>query len=163
VAFRAADGKAGKRAEELASALVAGLPATLPEALVLQLATPPFEDQLARAEALLTGLHTKEASAAFSEVENAPDAPPEFVCRARFGRAKALLDARARSEGAALMAAVADECPTDVDQRAWARYHAARAYSTLAKNDLALEQFEALERDAPAHRLADDAAYRAAR
>jgi soluble lytic murein transglycosylase len=164
VAFRAgADTKAGKRAEELASALVARLPATLPDALVQQLTTPPFEDQLVRAEAQLAALHTKEASALFAEVENAQGVPPELACRARFGRAKALLDTRARTEGAALMVAVADGCPADVEQRAWARYHAARAYSALAKNDLALEQFEALEREAPAHRLADDALYRAAR
>jgi soluble lytic murein transglycosylase len=163
VAFRASDSKAGKRAEELASALVASLPATLPEALAQELMAPPFEDQLLRAEAQLAALHSKEAAAAFSEIENTPGVPHEFACRARFGRAKALLDTRARSEGAALMAAVADECPVDLEQRTWARYQAARAYSALAKNDLALAQYEALEREAPTHRLADDALYRAAR
>lgn len=163
VAFRAGDSKAGKRAEELARALLATLPPALPEPLVRQLTAPPFEDQLLRADALLAGMRSKEAAAAFGEVESAPDVPPELACRARFGRAKALLDMRVRGEGAALMVAVADACPFDLDQRAWARYYAARAYSALAKNELAIEQFEALERDAPTHRLADDALFRAAR
>jgi soluble lytic murein transglycosylase len=163
IAYRVGDSKLAKRAEEQANALLASLPATLSEELLAELTTPAFEDKLVRAEALLAGLHCKEAAAAFAEVENAGEASPELVCKARFGRARALLDNRARSEGAALMAEVASECDDDPDQRAWARYHAARAFCALGKNDLALEQYEALEREAPTHRLADDALYRAAK
>ena len=59
--------------------------------------------------------------------------------------AKALLDKRARGEGAVLMADVADRCTLDTERRAWARYHAGRAFAALGQNDVAIQQFEALE------------------
>jgi soluble lytic murein transglycosylase len=50
----------------------------------------------------------------------------------------------------------------DTDTRAWARYHAARAYGRIGRWNESIRQYEHLEAEAPAHRLADDASYRAA-
>jgi soluble lytic murein transglycosylase len=159
VMSRAPESRAARRAEELVKNLRLSLPAETVALISGQLT----EEALLRAELLLKGLHYKEALASFEALELAYSGEAAFLCRARFGRARTLLDSRARSEGAELMAEVARECAYDADQRAWARYHAGRAFSALGKNELAIEQYEALEREAPAHRLADDALFRAAK
>ena len=159
VAARVPDTRVGKRAEEQVSVLLA----TLPEVSARALREPALEEQLLRAESLLAALKHKEALAVLTQLEPRLGNEPQLLCRARFGHAKALLDSRARTEGAALMASVASECPYDSEQRAWARYHAGRAFSALGKNEQAIEQYEALEHEAPRHRLADDALFRAAR
>jgi soluble lytic murein transglycosylase len=160
VALRVApESRAGKRADELAKLMLA----TLPSALQKELQRPRPEDKLLRADELASELRYEEAASAYAAVEASAANEPEVACRARYGRAKALLDKRARAEGAVLMAEVADHCTLDTERRAWARYQAGRAFSSLGQNDTAIQQFEALEREAPHHSLADDALYRAAR
>ncbi|HEY6878119.1 MAG TPA: transglycosylase SLT domain-containing protein [Polyangiales bacterium] len=160
IAMRVApDSRAGKRADELAKAMLA----TLPSDLQKELSKPRAEDKLLRADELASQLRYDEAVSAYAAVEAAAENEPEVACRARYGRAKALLDRRSRADGAALMADVAERCTLDTDRRAWARYHAGRAFSALGQNDVAIQQFEALEREAPTHSLADDALYRAAK
>jgi soluble lytic murein transglycosylase len=160
VAMRVApESRAGKRADELAKAMLR----TLGSDLQRELTKPRPEDKLLRADELASELRYDEAVSAYAAVEEAAANEPEVACRARYGRAKALLDRRSRAEGAALMAEVAEHCTLDTDRRAWARYHAGRAYSALGQNDVAIQQFEALEREAPGHSLADDALYRAAK
>ena len=112
---------------------------------------------------MLAELRYDEARDAYAQLEKLALEDRSLACRARFGRAKAMLDGRARTEGVAVMALVAEECDQDLDRRAWARYHAGRAFSALGQNDLAIAQYEALEREALEHRLADDALYRAAK
>ncbi|HEX6242457.1 MAG TPA: transglycosylase SLT domain-containing protein, partial [Polyangiales bacterium] len=159
VAARAPDTRLGRRAAELAGALRAQLS---PE-LLRVLPDQSGEEALVRAETLLRALKYKEAAQAFEAVERGPGRTPEHVCRARFGRAKAMLDGRQRTPGVELMLQVAEGCPYDREQRVWARYHAGRAYSALGQNEAAIAQYEALEREAPEHRLADDALFRAAK
>ncbi|MET0283715.1 MAG: tetratricopeptide repeat protein, partial [Polyangiales bacterium] len=160
VAMRVApESRAGKRADELAKQMLG----TLPSELQKELSKPRPEDKLLRADELASQLRYEEAAQAYAAVESAALNEPEVACRARYGRAKALLDKRARGEGSVLMAEVADKCTLDTDRRAWARYHAGRAFSSLGQNETAVRQFEALEREAPSHSLADDALYRAAR
>jgi soluble lytic murein transglycosylase len=159
ISLRAPATRAGKRAEELAH----GLLKTLPDALRDELTQSRVEDKLVRADALLAGLRYNEAVAAYAELEEVAGDDPDLACKARYGRAKALLDRRSRAEGSVLMAEVASHCAHDGDRRAWARYHAGRAFSALGQNEQAIAQFEALEQEAPTHSLADDALYRAAK
>jgi soluble lytic murein transglycosylase len=159
VAARVPETRLGRRADELASSLFAGLPAGLSRTL----ATSGPEHGLLRAETLLKALKHKEALVAFEALEREAGMSPEQLCRARFGRAKVLLESRARTPGVELMAQVASDCPYDAEQRVWARYQAGRAFSALGQNEAAIAQYEALEREAPEHRLADDALYRAAK
>jgi soluble lytic murein transglycosylase len=159
VMSRAPDSRAARRAEEL----VKSLRVSLPSEFVASISGRLSEEALLRAENLLKGLRYKEALAQFVALEAEFSGEPALACRARFGHAKTLLDNRARTEGAELMAEVARECGYDADQRAWSRYHAGRAFAALGKNDLAIEQYEALEREMPGHRLADDALFRAAK
>ena len=159
IAQRAPATRAGKRADELAQ----GLLKSLPDDLRRELTQPRLEDKLVRADALLSGLRYEEAASAYAELEAVADGDPDIACRARYGRAKALLDRRARAEGSVLMAEVPALCAHDSERRAWARYHAGRAFSALGQNEQAIQQFEALEHESPTHSLADDALYRAAK
>ncbi len=148
------------RAAELSAAQVL---ATLPPKTRESLRKPAAEDVLARADALLADARFSDAERAYAALEAEPNLPPTLLCRARYGRAKLLLDRRARAEGAQRMADVAVQCDHDPDQRAWARYHAARAFSALAQNELAIHHYDALQAEAPEHRLADDALFRSAK
>jgi len=160
VSLRLPDTRAGRRAQELSAALLK----TFPERLVRDLERPRPDEKLVEADASLASLRYDEAEAAYEEIESrAEDSDTELRCRARYGRAKALIDRRARAPGASLMADVAERCPQDTDRRAWARYQAGRAYSQLGQNEKAIAQYEALVREAPEHSLADDALYRASR
>jgi len=159
IAMRAPATRAGRRADELSLSLLK----TLPDSLREELSQQRTEDKLSRADALLAGLQYDQAVAAYAALESAAEGDADLACRARYGRAKALLDRRSRAEGSVLMAEAAASCAHDSDKRAWARYHAGRAFSALGQNDLALAQFEALEQESPAHSLADDALYRAAK
>src|SRR5690606_1126701 len=151
--------RVGVRAEAQAHEMLK----SLPEPLRSEYREPSVEDKLLRADALLSSLRYDDARQAYAQLEKLAVDDRALWCRARYGRAKALLDARARDEGSELMANVADECDQDADRRAWARYYAGRAFSAIGKNELAIAQYEALEREAPEHRLADDALYRSAK
>lgn len=159
IALRFPDTRAGRRCDELASSLLK----SLPEATRRDLTRPRPEDQLVHADALAGSLKYAEAASAYAAIENSAGSDHELACRARYGRAKALLDKRARAEGSVLMAEVATSCTLDTDRRAWARYLAGRAFSSLGQNALAIQQYEALELEAPSHSLADDALYRSAK
>ncbi len=159
VAYRVPRSKVGVRSEQRALELLKSLSEPLRSALK----EPSLEDKLLRADAMLAGLRYDDAREAYAQLEKLASDDHALACRARYGRAKAMLDSRARTEGVAVMARVAEECDQDADRRAWARYHAGRAFSALGQNDLAIAQYEALEREAPEHRLADDALFRAAK
>jgi len=159
VAHRVPATRVGRKAEQLASEWLAALSPELRESLK----QPSYEDRLAKADALLADARFADAERAYTALASDPSEQAALLCRARFGRAKALLDRRSRAEGAAQMGAVAEECAGDIDQRAWARYHAARAFSALAQNDLSLHHYDALQQEAPEHRLADDALFRASK
>ncbi len=159
VAHRVPRSRVGQRADQRAHEMLK----SLPEPMRSENREPSLEDKLLRADALLSGLRYDEARDAYAQLEELARDDEALACRARFGRAKALLDGRARNEGSELMAEVAKECHQDEERRAWARYHAGRAYAALGKNEQAIAQYEALEREAPEHRLADDALFRAAK
>jgi soluble lytic murein transglycosylase len=159
IAYRVPGSRAGSRAETRAQEVLR----QLSPALRARLREPLADDKLARADGLVAAQRYVEAEDAYVALEQELEDDPARFCRARYGRAKVLLDRRSRDAGSQLMADVAERCRHDVEQRAWARFYAARAFSALGQNELALSHYEALEREAPAHRLADDALFRAAK
>ncbi|MEM8607056.1 MAG: transglycosylase SLT domain-containing protein [Myxococcota bacterium] len=105
----------------------------------------------------------REAERLFGRVARSAKAGSPVWCDARYKQARSLLQNRDRTRGAPIMKEVAERCARmDTDTRAWARYHAARAYGRIGDWEQSIEQFERLEKEAPGHRLADDASYRAA-
>lgn len=116
-----------------------------------------------KARSLYEAKRYREAERLFGRVARSAKAGSPVWCDARYRQARSLLQNRERTRGAPIMKEVAERCPRmDVDTRAWARYHGARAYGRIGDWDQSIEQFAHLEREAPAHRLADDASYRAA-
>jgi soluble lytic murein transglycosylase len=159
VASRAPLADQGRAADAKATALLA----TLAEDRRLALAEPTLDDALARADALYESSRNEAAEQSYAAVAARFTAAGDAArsCTARLQQARALDRRRARAEAVTLFVAVADEC-SDPDTKALARYGAGRALHNLARHDEAIAQFEALERDAPTHRLADDALLRAA-
>ncbi|MCC6876052.1 MAG: lytic transglycosylase domain-containing protein [Sandaracinaceae bacterium] len=156
VIVRAPLSRAAAQAEERVTALLA----TLPPARRRPLAQLGVEDAIARAEALDAAMEHGQAEQAFAQAADRTQ-DGALRCRALYGRGKALYFGRERSRAAALLAEVARDC-ADPEIKAWSRYYAGRGYVSAGELDRALAQFEQLERDVPAHRLADDARLRAA-
>ena len=124
---------------------------------------PRLQQSLDKAESLYSAKRYREAQRAFARLVKQLKAGTVVWCKARYLQARALLQDRERTRGAPVMRDVANRCPRlDVDTRAWARYHAGRAYGRIGRWDDAIRQYEHLQAEAHAHRLADDASYRAA-
>ena len=159
VASRAPLADQGRTAESKAAALLA----TFAPERRLALAEPTLDDALARADALYESARNEPAEQAYAAVATRLSAAGDATrsCTARLQQARARDRRRARVEAAALFVEVAEQC-TEPDVKAWARYGAGRAYHSLARHSDAVAQFEALERETPTHRLADDALLRAA-
>ncbi len=125
---------------------------------------PRMQQSLAKAEVLYNAKRYQEAERLFGKLVRHLKKGSTIWCKARYKQGRALLQARERTRGAPVMREVADSCTrnADLDTRAWARYHAARAYGRIGQWNESIRQFAKLEAEAPAHRLADDASYRAA-
>ena len=133
--------------------------ASLPPLRRAEVRVASVEDRLAEARALASAqLHVRAANA-YRAVRRGLLAGAEGWCRAAMGEARALLDARERADAATLLVEVAERCP---DERVEARFRAGRALHRTGQYEEAREQLEALQREAPEHRLADDASYRVA-
>ncbi len=159
VAHRVPGTRVGERAQRAAAQVLAGLSARVRASVRV----PSADDRLALADALLLDAQFGAAERAYRALGGTPAEQAARLCKVQFARAKALLDRRDRAQGGSAMADVAARCETDADLRAWARYHAARAFSAVALNTRAVEQYDALQREAPGHRLADDALYRSSK
>ena len=125
---------------------------------------PRMQQSLGKAEALYDAKRYREAEHLYGRLVRHLKKGSTIWCKARYKQGRALLQARERTRGAPVMREVAEKCSrnADLETRAWARYHAARAYGRIGQWDESIRQFERLEAEAPAHRLADDASYRAA-
>ena len=118
---------------------------------------------LDKADAFYEAKRYREAERIFGRVARNLNTGSPLWCDAKYKQGRALLQDRDRTRGAPIMKDVAERCTKlGGDTRAWARYHAARAYGRIGQWDDSILQFEKLEEEAPAHRLADDASYRAA-
>ncbi len=136
-------------------------PAKAPKA---QPVKPRMQQSLGKAEALYDAKRYREAERLYGKLVRHLKKGSTVWCKARYKQGRALLQARERTRGAPVMREVAEKCTrtVDLDTRAWARYHAARAYGRIGQWHESIRQFERLEAEAPGHRLADDASYRAA-
>ena len=125
---------------------------------------PRMQQSLDKADALYNAKRYREAERLFGKLVRHLKTGSTVWCKARYTQGRALLQARERTRGAPVMREVANKCSrtATADTAAWARYHAARAYGRIGEWQESIRQFEKLERQAPAHRLADDASYRAA-
>ncbi|MBW2462369.1 MAG: lytic transglycosylase domain-containing protein [Deltaproteobacteria bacterium] len=155
IATRAPGARVGMLAAERATVVLATLPTERRDAL----RAIPAADRFMAAEAYFNAMRHEEAAVAFGELAGDPD--ESIRCRAGLMQGKALLRRRRRDEGSAHLEAVATECD-DPDTRAAARYLAARAHGRRGRHQRALDLYDAVVRDAPLHRLADDAVYRSA-
>jgi soluble lytic murein transglycosylase len=125
---------------------------------------PRLQQALDKASALYEAKRYLEAHRLYTKLVRHLDPGSTIWCKARYTQGRALLQARERTRGAPVMREVANKCDrrAQLDTRAWARYHAARAYGRIGQWEESIRQFERLEHEAPGHRLADDASYRAA-
>ncbi|MDH3485074.1 MAG: transglycosylase SLT domain-containing protein [Myxococcales bacterium] len=118
---------------------------------------------LEKGDALYEAKRYREAERIFARIARNLNVGSVVWCDARYKQGRSLLQDRERTRGAPIMREVADRCvKIAIDTRAWARYHAGRAYGRIGRWDEAIHQFAKLEKEAPGHRLADDASYRAA-
>jgi soluble lytic murein transglycosylase len=125
---------------------------------------PRVQTGIEKAETLYDAKRYREAEQLFGRLTAKLEPGSIVWCTARYGQGRALLQSRERTRGAPVMRDVAEKCikAAQADTRAWARYHAARAYGRIGDWDESVRQYERLEAEAPGHRLADDASYRAA-
>lgn len=117
------------------------------------------EESLAEAQAFFDAREYETAEQMFKALAERFSGAPS--CQARFMHARALLQRKARQEGAPLMKRVASECTTPAI-RPRALFLAAEAYANLDDHRQARILYAQLERDFSKHRLADDARYRSA-
>lgn len=135
---------------------------TLPEGEERARLTPmPLTDRLQEAAAQARALRFTDAAREFQAIADDPASEGVVRCEARLEAGKALLRARDRRPAVDHLVWVAEHCSTP-DHVAWARYEAGRGYTSLGDPTAAIAQFDALERQVPTHRLADDARYRSA-
>ena len=155
VATRAPLTRVGEEARNRAKRLLA----TFPPSRRKELGT--VESRFAEARAFFQARRYDKAETVLVKLVKSLPADDARRCEARLMRGKAVLRMRDRDRGAPLMESVARKC-TDPDIKAWARYYAGRAYGRLGQWSDAIAQYEALELEAPDHRLADDARFRTA-
>jgi soluble lytic murein transglycosylase len=167
VAARHALSAQGRDAERRATELFVALSPALTDERRAALAAPSPDDALARADALFDAARYEEAERDYAAAAERLAAAGRHgdACRARLQEAVGAARRRARELAVSRLLSLlagADAARCDEDTRAWARFHAGRRLHDLGRHAEALAQFEALEREAPAHRLADDALFRAA-
>ncbi len=86
-----------------------------------------------------------------------PDASGPLACEARMLRAKALAGGRHWGRARDLLVSALARCAVDTDLRARMLYLAGKYGDADGRKMEAIRHFEQLEREAPEHRLADDA------
>ncbi len=147
-----------------ADRLAAGIGGDMPATTTASTVRPRMQQSLDKAETLYQQKRYREAEQLFGKLVKHLKTGSVVWCKARYQQGRALLQDRERTRGAPVMREVADRCtqPRSLDTGAWARYHAARAYGRIGEWAESIRQYEKLEAEAPGHRLADDASYRAA-
>lgn len=145
-----------------ADARAASIVATLPAARRRALAEIGVTHALARADALARVNAHAEARRAYHAIVASTERAEPAHCAALLGEGRSMYRARERALAAERLDAVVAECAADADVLAWALYFAAKSYSALGQDGLAVARYDALAERAADHRLADDARYEAA-
>ncbi len=121
----------------------------------------PFADRIGGAERDFEAHRSERAEAAWREIlEALPEGDPRR-CRASLRIAQCARKLREHTRAANLFDAAAVACQQDPD-RAEALFLAARSFESAGDDPRAIAGFEALERELPSHRYADDARLRRA-
>lgn len=115
-------------------------------------------DELARGKALAAALRFEDAEQVFEDLAERPEITPAERCDARLGQGRAMTQRRARREAAVFLGQVAEECEA-VEVKASARYLAGQALLRSGDPTGAMVHYDALQREAPEHSLADDALF----
>lgn len=123
------------------------------------------EDELARLRALVAARQPEQAEKIADPLIKSLR-PGErwgaLGCEAALLRAKAIAGLREHGRAADSLAPVIQRCKGDQDLRARALYLAGHYAAIDGRHTQATQRFEQLEREAPGHRLADDARLKAA-
>lgn len=135
--------------------------ASLPKRLRSKYARATVEDEFTRGEALFRSHAHKQAIQLFESIAIRVKGDEALVCKADLQRGRALLKKRSRVAGAKLMQSLLQRC-NDPDLRAWARYYAGKALLRTGQPKQAMVHYDALAKEAPEHRLADDGLFQAA-
>jgi soluble lytic murein transglycosylase len=123
-----------------------------------------IDEQLGRGMILFDGNQNAQAEAAFAVALATPDLDQATVCKLRFHLAQSVWKQRQRQRAAPLFDPAVADCraASDNDLTVRALYQGARSYASAGDKEKALALYAQLEKDFPAHRLADDARLRAA-
>lgn len=123
----------------------------------LTAAQPSAEDPFASADALLASRKLDKAEKAYAELARRFAKDAAQSCRARMGRARALIGNKATvPAGVTVLATITSDCE-DRDTLAWAHFYAGRSLLRSGDPQGALAYYDALAQNVPEHRLADDA------
>lgn len=157
VASRAPLTAVGKDAQRRVGLVLAALPKSARKALTQS----PTDVLFHEGQALLNARHYAEAEKLYGQLADRfpRRSPPR--CQALLKKAKALDLQRKRTAAAPLFVSIARAC-TDTETKAWARYYAGQTLIRTGSPRAAIAQLDALARELPGHRLADDALYKAA-
>jgi soluble lytic murein transglycosylase len=119
---------------------------------------PSSEESLARAKSLVGSAQYKEAIAAATKLLKLPAAKKagELGCEAAMVKGDALKGLRKKPEAADAYGAAAELC-AGRDRAADALFNAGRSLAQAGRGVEAMRRYAELEREFPAHRLADDA------
>lgn len=158
---RVASRAPGSEVGALAAERVADLLTALPPEQRRELAAESSDDLFFRATAFYESMQHERAAKAFADVAALPTIEPSLACKARMMQGRALWRARERATTLQHMQRVAADCDL-ADAKAWAHFLAARSLSSAGRYQEAIQHYDALVREVPEHRLADDAALRAA-
>jgi soluble lytic murein transglycosylase len=157
VASRAPLTAVGKDARRRAELALAALPTPVRKAL----SQWPAEELFREGQALLNARRYADAETLYGKLADRFRPRSTQRCQALLKKARALELQRKRNAAALLFVSVARACK-DTDTKAWARYYAGQTLMRTGKPRAAIAQLDALARELPGHRLADDALYKAA-
>jgi soluble lytic murein transglycosylase len=148
------------RANERLEALAKTVPVEQANALLRR----TLDEQLARGMILFDANQSPQAEAAFTAALGLPALDKATTCKLRFHLAQSVWKQRQRQRAAPLFDLAVTDCRAagDDDLTVRALYQGARSYATAGDKDKALALYAQIEKDFPAHRLADDARLRAA-
>lgn len=141
---------------DLARSAAASVLANMPSPQRIALARLTADEAFAEAEALAGARQYSRAAEAFSAIAKRFRGDRKMECDARLGQGKALYSANKRDKALTMFEDIVRLCPRKEHQTA-ARYHAGRTQLRRGKYKEAITHYDALARDYPAHRLADDA------
>jgi soluble lytic murein transglycosylase len=122
---------------------------------------PSIDELFRRGQVLVNRRRYGDAETLYAKLAKRLHNRPKERCQALLKRARALELNKKRDAAAPLFIIVANRC-SDTEIKTSARYYAGQTLLRIGKPKEAITQLDMLARQAPKHRLADDALYKAA-